>query len=112
MAPLLPRNEGELTPREPCTEASLVCTVPVNSTRGATFSVHFSGACERVDFLVLQLAAQSPATVVFIQSLPQSQAHLGFSWSPAHFPRETAFVKWDCPQRVLFFFGPSSRMDL
>ena len=57
MTPLLPGNEGELTLREPCTEASLVCTVPVNSTRGATFSAHFSGACERVDFLVLQLAA-------------------------------------------------------
>ena len=86
MTQLLPGNKGELTPREHCTEASPVCIVPVNSTRVATFSVRFSGARERVDFLILQLAAQSPATVVFIQPLPQCQAHLSFSWPPVHSP--------------------------
>lgn len=71
MTPLLPGNKGELTPREHCTEASLFCIAPVNSTRVTTFLVHFSGACEQVDFFVFQLTAQSPATVVFILSLSQ-----------------------------------------
>lgn len=74
----------------------------------STFLVHFPFPFEQIGFFVFRLTARCTVSFVFILNFIVSPELTGL---PTHFAQETAFVKWECPQRVSFFLG-LSHVDL